>query len=75
MDTGLLIFRQLMMMFLYLAVGFVFYRRRIITDEGSREMASLLVRLVIPAVIIKSFCRERSAESARLRGYCCFFFQ
>lgn len=50
-------------MFLYLLIGFILYRRRIITAAGSKELASLLVHLIIPAVIVKSFCVERTGDT------------
>lgn len=60
--------QQLCIMFIYLAAGFVLYRLKIITAAGSREMAGLLVKMVIPAVIINSFCTEFSPERLKALG-------
>lgn len=68
MTISILIFRQLCIMFLYLLVGFVLYRGKIITAAGSKELASLLVHLIIPAVIINSFCRERTGQTLTALG-------
>lgn len=68
MTISLLIFRQLCIMFLYLLVGFALYRGKIITAAGSKELASLLVYLIIPAVIIKSFCTARTAQTLSALG-------
>jgi len=68
MTISILIFRQLCIMFLYLLVGFILYRGKIITAAGSKELASLLVHLIIPAVIINSFCRERTSQTLTALG-------
>lgn len=58
MQELILIFGQLCFMLVYMAVGCILYHARVITDTGSRELAYLLVKLVIPAVLINSFCVE-----------------
>jgi len=68
MTTSILIFRQLCIMFLYLLIGFLLYRGKIITAVGSKELASLLVHLIIPAVIINSFCTERTSQTLAALG-------
>lgn len=51
---GLLI-GQIITMFLYMAVGYWLFKIGKLSQKGSGEMASLLVWLVIPVVVIKSF--------------------
>jgi len=68
MTISLLIFRQLCIMFLYLLIGFALYRGKIITAAGSKELASLLVYLIIPTVIIKSFCTVRTSQTLAALG-------
>ena len=60
MEMGLIIFRQTLVMFLYMFAGFALYQSGKITAKGSRELASLLLWLIIPAVLINSFCMEFS---------------
>lgn len=55
-------------MSLYMAVGFVLYKTGKITRTGSKEIASLLLYLVIPAVLIDSFCVPFSAEKLMQLG-------
>lgn len=62
MELVCLTVQQLCIMFLYLVVGFALFRFKVITASGSRELAGLLVKLVIPAVIINSFCTEFSPQ-------------
>lgn len=48
MANALIIFRQTVIMFLYMAVGFGLFRARLITKEGSASMAHLLLYVVLP---------------------------
>lgn len=50
-------------MFCYLAIGYFLYRYQLITKEGSRSLANLLLYVSLPCVIIKSFCISNTAES------------
>ena len=49
-------------MFVLMAAGFIFYRRQMITVQGSADMGKILLYLVIPVVIINSFWVERTSE-------------
>src|SRR5699024_7208877 len=56
MELFLLAAQQMLVMMLYLFLGFILVRLGLLSPEGSRDIASILVKLVIPAVIIESFC-------------------
>ena len=45
-------------MFLYMFAGYILFRTDKLTIRGSRDIAAILVWLVIPAVIVNSFCVE-----------------
>lgn len=60
METALIVFRQTVVMFLYMFAGYLLFRSGKMTIRGSKDIANLLVWLVIPAVIVNSFCVERS---------------
>ena len=64
MEIALIVFRQTVVMFLYMFAGYVMFRTEKMTIKGSRDIASLLVWLVIPAVIVNSFCVERTWDKA-----------
>ena len=55
---------QIVLMFLYLIIGYVLYRTGLITQEGSKALAHLLLYCVLPCVVLKSFCIEYSAKGA-----------
>lgn len=58
---GLLI-KQIITMVLYMAVGFALFKGKKITKEGSSNIATLLIWLIIPTVLIKSYCVEPTAQ-------------
>lgn len=52
MSNALIIFKQTVIMFLYMAAGFMLFRAKLITREGSASMANLLLTIIIPSVLI-----------------------
>lgn len=62
METVWIVLRQTLLMFLYMGTGVLLFKKGLITKEGSRSMANLLLYVVLPCVVIKSFCVERTAE-------------
>lgn len=62
MDFAVVILKQTAVMALYMAMGCLLFRHKKITAEGSRSMAAVLLWLVIPAVVINSFCVEPTPE-------------
>lgn len=63
-----IILKQIIIMFLYMLGGYGFFRWGKLTREGSRDIAALLINLVLPVVIIKSFCVERTTERLAALG-------
>ncbi len=61
-----LLINQIIVMFVYMIFGFLLYKGNKISKEGSGNMATLLVWLIIPVVVIKSFCVEPT--KARMVG-------
>lgn len=62
MEIAMILFKQIMIMFLLLLIGMLLFRYKKISIQGSKELGSLLLYVVIPVVIIKSFCVERTQE-------------
>lgn len=63
---GLLI-NKLLIMFLFMLIGAVLFRKNIITKTGSESLANLLIHLILPCVIINGFLTERTSE--KLYGF------
>ena len=57
-----IILQQILVMALYMIVGYVLYRTGKITDAGSKTLANMLAFAVIPFMLVNSFLVEFSAE-------------
>lgn len=60
-----ILLKQICCMFLDMLVGIYLYKRKHITKQGSKELGAMLLRIVIPCVIIKSYMTDYSAEKAK----------
>lgn len=54
--------KQILIMAILAAVGVVLDRKSILTEEGSRDIGTLLLKVVIPCVIVRSYIVERTPE-------------
>lgn len=68
----LILFKQIAIMALLMAVGVYLSRKGFLTDQGTKELGAILLRFIIPCVIIKSyitqFSRERLIQMALSAG-------
>ena len=62
MDTMLILVRQILQMFLLAGAGYLLFRCKKITPEGSKALGNILIYLALPAVIINGFFVERTPE-------------
>lgn len=62
MDLAWILFRQNIIMALYMAIGYFLYKKKLITKAGSGEMGKLLVYIIMPAIIIKAYLVEFSTQ-------------
>ena len=64
MEIAIIALQQTLVMFLLIAIGYTLYKTKKITKEGSRDMAAPLLHIILPCVIVKSFCTEYSVEKS-----------
>lgn len=62
MEMAAIILKQTLTMAVYMAAGWGLFKAGKITREGSRVLGSLLLHLIVPCVLVKSFCVEFSME-------------
>lgn len=60
MNSAEVILRQIIIMFVYMALGYLLFRFRLITKEGSKALVNVLLYIALPCVIIKSFCVQNT---------------
>lgn len=62
MELGLITLKQTATMAIYMGIGYALFKTGKITKEGSKNLATMLLWIVLPAVIIQSFCVSFSIE-------------
>ena len=62
MEIILILIRQISQMFLLAALGFLLFKGKKISSDGSKALGNILIYLALPSVIINSFLVSRTAE-------------
>lgn len=57
-----LLINQVLTMSLLMAIGYALFKAKLISSQGAKELGSILITLVIPAVIIRSFITSYTHE-------------
>lgn len=60
-----ILLKQIIIMFMLMGVGAALYKLKFITDQGAKEFGNVLLRIIIPSVIIKSYIVEFTPEKFR----------
>lgn len=66
MEIIVLLLKQNMVMFVYLVIGFFLYKKKLVSAQGSADIGRILLYIVMPTAILKSYLAEFSLE--RLEG-------
>lgn len=62
MEYVVILLKQILMMAILSACGFLLFKAKKITHEGSRTIANILIYISLPCVIVNSFLVERTKE-------------
>lgn len=62
-----LLSNKLFVMLIFMITGVILFRKNIITEAGSECLASLLIHLILPCVIVNGFMVEKTHE--KLNGF------
>lgn len=62
MEMVNLLFQQNAVMFLYLLIGYLLFKRKLLTTSGSGEIGKLLLYVIMPMAIIRSYIKTFSEE-------------
>lgn len=66
MEIIVLLLKQNLVMFVYLVIGFFLYKKKLVSAQGSADIGRILLYIVMPTAILKSYLAEFSME--RLEG-------
>ena len=62
MEVVNLLFRQNMVMFFYLLIGYLLFKNKVLTKAGSGEIGKILLYVIMPMAIIRSYMKDFSKE-------------
>ena len=57
-----ILFKQVLIMYILMFFGYFAYKKKLLSDQGSKEIGNILVSIVIPVIVISNFCIERTDE-------------
>ncbi len=64
MHIALSTLNRLMLMFVLMLIGFVLHKKKLIENDGIKDMGKLLLYVILPAVVIKSYNMDFSTNKA-----------
>lgn len=73
MEIAAIVTNQVIIMFILIILGFILAKTKVITPHGSKELSNLLVMIVTPCVLIKSYSVDFNAELAKGLAKCLIF--
>ncbi len=62
MGLSAIVFEQVLIIFILIAVGFVLSKTGVINEKGTRQMTEILLMVVTPCVLINAYQKEFSPE-------------
>lgn len=65
MEMVVLLAERIAIMFGFMAIGWILFKKKFLTEQGAKDLSQILLRLVVPAIIIQSFLIERTPENIR----------
>jgi len=58
MEAALILFKQIMVMFILMFIGVWLFKRGFVTKDGSKQLGSILLYAVIPTIVLRSLWIE-----------------
>ncbi len=65
-ESARIIIMQLIKMFIFIVIGVCLYKAKLVTEDGSKSIANLLIYAVVPCVILNSLFVDRTPESVKI---------
>lgn len=62
MELSLIILKQIILMFIYMMIGFLLCKKKFVTEQGSKELGKILLYVILPVVIVKAYLVTFSVE-------------
>lgn len=65
MGLSILLCKQVLVMFLLLLTGYVLYKKKIVNDDGKRQITNIVLYVVTPCLIISTYQMDYDNETAK----------
>ncbi len=65
MGLSILLCKQVIVMFLLLLTGFVLYKKKIVSDDGKKQITNIVLYVVTPCLIISTYQMDYDSETAK----------
>ena len=62
MEVLTVLIRQVIIMFILMAIGYVAFKKELISDQGTKDIGKILLNIVLPVVVISNFWIEKTPE-------------
>lgn len=62
MEIVTILIKQVLIMYILMFIGYVSYKKDLLSDQGTKDLGKILLNIAVPAVVISNFCIERTAE-------------
>ena len=62
LEYFLTVIQQIFSMFLMVVVGFVMFKLKMVSENGTKELSTLLLKIVTPMILVSSFQRQFEEE-------------
>ncbi len=66
MVIGYTLLKQIIIMFVLMGIGYYLYKTNKITKQGSKDLGTIMIQVVIPVIILKSFWIESTSEKIQI---------
>lgn len=63
MSNVMILIRQVIIMFLLMMIGYYAYKRKFISDQGSKDIGKILLNIALPMIVLSNFCIENNPET------------
>lgn len=79
MELVLILINQVLIMYILMFIGYMAYKRKLLSDEGTKDLGKILLNIAIPIVVISNFCVQKTPEktgelfSSILISFVCMF--
>ncbi|MBO7677425.1 MAG: AEC family transporter, partial [Erysipelotrichaceae bacterium] len=62
MELVAILVNQVLIMYVLMLIGYMAYKRKLLSDQGSKDLGKILLNIAIPIVVISNFSVEKTPE-------------